>query len=454
MEMAVLGVDMIIKKVIPIVLVLSVIIFSIPVQIFAQKYNFRKYAEQEGDLIIDHAAFAGSEQGKVRLEIYYQIYNSALNFSLENNILEAKYEINIWVNDNKGAKAGSFSDEKTVQAANSKKAKSKMDFRVNQVSFDLWPGKYEIDIILSDPRSQSVIRRELNVNLKSFYNKNPRLSDIEFVQAVKVDDSSESRFSKGNMIVIPALNKSFGMDDKDKFVFYVEVYQGSDSTDEITIETILRHDLNGLMYRDTIDTPLEKPVTRQLREISLDEFQPGEYELFIRLRGRRNKKIDEKREIFEVPWNQKSLIKYRYNEAVSQLEYIADPGEIKELKNIEDNSERIKAFNKFWESKDPDPTTEINELKVKFYYRINTANRLFTVMRRDGWRTDRGRVLIQFGEPDQIDDFPFNSDGRPYQVWHYYDDGPYRKFTFVDESEDGDYRLIFPYDGSNQRPDF
>ena len=118
------------------------------------------------------------------------------------------------------------------------------------------------------------------------------------------------------------------------------------------------------------------------------------------------------------------------------------------------NSHKLKAFNKFWESKDPDPTTEINELKIRFYYRINVANRLFTVMRREGWRTDRGRVLIQFGEPDQIDDYPFNTEGRPYQIWHYYDDSPYRRFTFIDENENGDYRLIFPYDGLNQRPDF
>ena len=141
MVMVVMGVDMAVRKVIPIVIVLSIILISLPVQLLAQKYDFRKYAEQEGDLLIDYATFAGSEPGKVRLEIYYQIYNSALNFTLENNLHEAKYEINIWVNDNKGAKAGSYSDEKTVQVSSSKKAQSKSDFRVNQASFDLWPGK-------------------------------------------------------------------------------------------------------------------------------------------------------------------------------------------------------------------------------------------------------------------------------------------------------------------------
>ena len=35
----------------------------------------------------------------------------------------------------------------------------------------------------------------------------------------------------------------------------------------------------------------------------------------------------------------------------------------------------------------------------------------------------------------------------PYQIWYYYSSGRYRKFLFVDENQDGDYRLQFPYDG-------
>ncbi len=75
-------------------------------------------------------------------------------------------------------------------------------------------------------------------------------------------------------------------------------------------------------------------------------------------------------------------------------------------------------------------------------------------MMREGWRTDRGRIYIQFGEPDEIDDYPLAANSQPYQVWHYYRRGSYRKFVFVDEFEDGDYRLQFPYDGLYQRPDF
>jgi hypothetical protein len=75
-------------------------------------------------------------------------------------------------------------------------------------------------------------------------------------------------------------------------------------------------------------------------------------------------------------------------------------------------------------------------------------------MRRNGWRTDRGRIYIMFGEPDQLDDYPYAPDTHPYQEWHYYRQGRYRKFFFVDENEDGEYRLVYPYDGLYMRPDF
>jgi hypothetical protein len=39
-------------------------------------------------------------------------------------------------------------------------------------------------------------------------------------------------------------------------------------------------------------------------------------------------------------------------------------------------------------------------------------------------------------------------------VWHYTSIGRYRRFLFIDENADGDYRLQYPYDGLNQRPDF
>ena len=234
----------------------------------------------------------------------------------------------------------------------------------------------------------------------------------------------------------------------------MEIYRGADSAEAVVVETVLRSEKKGMVYRDTLTTELSYDVERQLREVSLSDFRPDEYELTVRLRGRRYKKLDEKKTSFAVPWTQLARLRFDYESTVEQLRYIANPGEVDSLRDIEDLAERVRKLDEFWAGRDPEPSTVINEMRVEFYRRVEAANRLFTVMRLDGWRTDRGRVYIQFGEPDQIDDYPFVLDRRPYQEWHYYRSGRYRKFVFVDANDDGDYRLQYPYDGLYQRPDF
>ena len=82
------------------------------------------------------------------------------------------------------------------------------------------------------------------------------------------------------------------------------------------------------------------------------------------------------------------------------------------------------------------------------------ANANYGFLRRQGWETDRGRILVIYGVPDQIEDYPFALETYPSQVWHYYRKGRYRKFIFIDDNHDGDYRLQYPYDGLGINPDF
>jgi GWxTD domain-containing protein len=123
-----------------------------------------------------------------------------------------------------------------------------------------------------------------------------------------------------------------------------------------------------------------------------------------------------------------------------------DVGDMDDLKTFE---ERVKAFDLFWAERDPTDGTAENEAKAAFYYRVRIADERFGVMRMDGWRTDRGRIYIQYGEPDFLVEEPFSLSSHPYQVWQYTRISPTRQFVFVDENEDGDYRLQYPYDGLN-----
>ncbi|UCD95621.1 MAG: GWxTD domain-containing protein, partial [Candidatus Zixiibacteriota bacterium] len=69
------------------------------------------------------------------------------------------------------------------------------------------------------------------------------------------------------------------------------------------------------------------------------------------------------------------MVVHDYEMAVTQLKYIADPGETKKLKKAETPDDQLAAWNEFWRSRDPSPGTVLNELKDNYYRRIEYANR-------------------------------------------------------------------------------
>jgi len=405
-------------------------------------------------LLLDYASFKSPDSGKVRFEIYYQVFNFTFEFQKQNIDYVAEYELMVTVNDDNGMLAASEMKDKRIVVPDEEKARSRTDFRTSQINFDLLPGKYEVKFSIRDKFSENTYTTDFKMKLKEFDGEEPRLSDIEFIRTVDALKEEAGVFDKGNILVVPSVARSYGGDDDARLLYYFEVYRGNDSTAKVDVETKIRKKNGMMIYRDTLNDILSGPMELQLRDILVEDYSPGEYELEIFLRGRRNKKLDEKKEKFTIQWSLRGLLKHDFKTAIDQLSIVAQPGEVDKMKNIESQEERLNAFNEFWKALDPTPGTAKNERQIEFYRRVNFANVHFKTMRREGWQTDRGRVFIKYGEPDEIDDVPMSLTFPPYQVWNYYKIGAYRKFTFVDENEDGEYRLQYPYDGLDQSPDF
>jgi len=120
------------------------------------------------------------------------------------------------------------------------------------------------------------------------------------------------------------------------------------------------------------------------------------------------------------------------------MTYIASDTELKKLKETA-KEEREKVWNEFWTQKDPIPETPVNETSEEYFRRIDYANTHFRSF-QSGWRTDRGKIYIIYGKPDEIEHHHFELETPPYQIWYYYNFG--RKFVFIDHSMTGDYTLI------------
>lgn len=396
---------------------------------------------------VDHSEFYDITQQKSRLELYYQVFNSDLLFIRDGDKFRASYSITVTVNNKNNIPIASETRDKEIITYQYTRTVSRIDFRTGQIDFYLSPGKYKIECFLLDNNSKKSSKKKFAFTAHKFSRQNPQVSGFEFVFAV---DSAvyDSTFLKSGMTIIPNVGRIYGEDTTSVFSYYFEIYRGENEANDVLIETRLLNRKLKTIHFDSVTAIFDGPLIAQYRQIGLKEFRGGEYTLEIILKGRRGRPVDDFKKMFNIYWSPAAMVLNDYKTAVRQLKYIALPSEMKEIKNITNSEERLKAWNKFWDSHDPTPGTVENETMISYYYRIELANRRYSAMRRDGWQTDRGMTLIMYGEPDQIEDYPFESSNQAYQVWSYYNvDSKPREFLFIDEWNNNDYILQYPYDG-------
>jgi GWxTD domain-containing protein len=107
----------------------------------------------------------------------------------------------------------------------------------------------------------------------------------------------------------------------------------------------------------------------------------------------------------EQPRKIKHEPKKAYVEWIKDHDLILTQAERDAWKKLETDDERERFIEEVWRSRDPDPDTEENEFKERFYERIAYANEHFS-SGKPGRLTDRGRIYIKFGKPDSIESHP------------------------------------------------
>lgn len=79
-------------------------------------------------------------------------------------------------------------------------------------------------------------------------------------------------------------------------------------------------------------------------------------------------------------------------------------------RKLETTQERARFIRRFWAARDPDRTTPENEYRALFLRRLEEAQKQFTgESTKPGWKTDRGKIWILLGPPDDMDDFSVQS---------------------------------------------
>jgi len=127
--------------------------------------------------------------------------------------------------------------------------------------------------------------------------------------------------------------------------------------------------------------------------------------------------------------------------------YIIADGERAAFQKLTSDEERQKFIEEFWLRRDPTPGSAVNEFKEEHYRRIEYAGQRFpTASGRPGWQTDRGRMFIVYGPPDEIESHPSGAPHRlyPFEIWlyrHVEGIGDNLYITFLDRTRTADYQV-------------
>jgi GWxTD domain-containing protein len=139
-----------------------------------------------------------------------------------------------------------------------------------------------------------------------------------------------------------------------------------------------------------------------------------------------------------------------------EVPHIITGDERKTFTSLSTDEEREQFIEQFWERRNPSPGSPENEFREEYYRRIAYANERFQ-SGWPGWKTDRGRIYIMYGPPDEREthptggryDRPYEEGGGstttyPWERWRYrYIDGigTNIELEFVDPTSTGEYRL-------------
>jgi GWxTD domain-containing protein len=428
-------------------------IFTVLVVLLVGFSSTRSWAQvSTADFDVDVVSARGENATDTRVDLFTRVPVTQISFINTPNGFTAGYEVKV--------DAIEISDDNRLRNLVQSKiwdatlvvdsyAETQLDdeFDYTTQSINLKPGRYIFEFQVSDKNSSQLYLRSIPVDVRDM-SADVAISDINLLQS----------YDEKNFTIIPRITGRVGSEEGGFKVFY-ELYSDGEK-DVIITQEVRRSREDGSPVKPVVaegtseeaDTDLAyskqemvflgRSKSQYIVTVPMDDFKVGTYQMVVSVSELGGEVLAKAERRFAVEWSGLTgHIEEDIDEAIAQMEYVAKKRELSFIQEAPNDVERYQRFRSFWEKRDPTPGTLRNERMEEYYYRIASANRNYGGT-HDGWKTDRGFVLVRFGEPDFVRKKAHSFDYEPYEVWEYQRIG--RQFIFVDKTGFGDYELLVP----------
>jgi|GEM_PF-1169076 len=394
----------------------------------------------------DYASYYDNDRSFV--ELYFMLPRFSMQrYELPNGDLQGQYllAVNIYQNEeNVYAKTLTIDDvvakDDTVMSN---------DYIPEIHSLHLFPGEYTINIMVKDMYSGQVVQKNRALNVRSYDMAQLQISDIE-IASYAANTQFKNKFTKlGVYDIVPLANPEFD-EYMGTFFTYFEVYKLTQG-EPYTFQSSLV-DLNG---ETVLENEAVKSIAPGLYDVIIDymdikDIPAGIYDYKVSIKDEASGDIAEMtKHVYMIRETEMDL--YMFDEYSLYDEHDLDSiftilkplmtqNEINTFKKSYPDGKRHLII-EFWKKRDPDQSTGVNEYYIEIMARINFAYQNYTYLNK-GPTSDRGRVLLKYGYPTEVQRQDIGGYVKDHEIWLYEGMRGDIKFVFCDTRGRGLYELI------------
>lgn len=450
-----------------------------------------------GDLRYNANAVAYRQSAReARAEFSIRVPYREIRFVPEADRFSGKLRITVEMFNASGHRAGYVQREAILQSTDVVATRDSLLGEVYSLGLTAPQGKYKYRVVVEDMNAdrrgfvykiknqQRQGTVEGTVDMGAWLFQDPALSGIQFAWEIK-ERTEGSSFTKGPYEVMPHPSAYYGR-FQDVVSAYYEIYDAPPPPEgKIRLVSCRIQGMTG----DTLFTSLDSLRTTEgnawphALSVDVSRYAAGHYRMTLTLEDESHKPLATTTGEFDVLW---SLDSWRAD-AVDFYEVTATallPADSVLVFRQSSMGQKENWVERLWKDADPTPETGDNEKRDEFRRRVDYANAHYTIFER-GEFSDRGRVYIRYGDPDDIkqERMPVGedtlehqldseipsvsqqqitntdsgvSDTRAYEIWTYDFQGRQlvprfgmneianrMKFIFVDEQGYGEYTLKY-----------
>lgn len=420
------------------------------------------------NIYVDYAVFKKTARENI-IEVYYGLLDTSLSYKKTGNkfVGNLSMKLQLFALD---SIIDTYEWQVYYEKQNLERNLENENLLVGQKNFVITSGENPKFVFscVDDNDTTRKYHKTFDVENPKFEDSKVMLSDIEFAQQIELVDTVQTlwqrEFLKGQYYIIPNPTKDI-IGSSPQLYTYFEYY-GIDEflNKRISLEYRIYDAIQNEVYYNVKRTNLKSKNQFDAMGFALDAMPSGMYFFEVKIVDSLGKVVatsDRKkfyllnpdmpsepiRAFTEAELFEKSVFAVMSNETLDKefekAKYIASDYEKELYKEIQTVDGKRRFLFSFWRRRNPDSTLVFNQAYEDFNRKIEYANRFFSIgIQTEGWKTDRGRILIQYGEPTTREYYPREGPRRSYEIWFYGELQGGAYFYFVDLIGNGNYVLV------------